>query len=123
LWNVHAAFAQPGRVRVQLSRLLDGHTVLAIARTVRRDVGSFRYPEVFYSVGVGCDAAQARRLVYSDAVNLDHPQGAVPIGITCRLCDREDCTARAFPSIRRPLQVDENVRGVSFFAPVTPSSS
>jgi hypothetical protein len=122
LWNVHAAFAQPGRVRVQLSRLMDGHTVLAIARTVRRDVGSFRFPEVFYSVGVGCDVQQARRLVYADAVNLDNPHGAVPIGITCRLCERVDCTARAFPSIRRPLHVDENVRGVSFFAPVKPAA-
>ena len=118
LWNVHAAFAQPGRVRVQLSRLPDGHMVLAIARTVRRDVGSFRLPEVFYSVGVGCDLGQARRLVYADAVNLDNPHGAVPIGITCRLCERSDCTARAFPSLRQPLQVDENVRGVSFYAPV-----
>ncbi|MGQ0647562.1 MAG: helix-turn-helix domain-containing protein [Gemmatimonadaceae bacterium] len=118
LWNVHGAFAQPGRVRVQLSRLPEGHMVLAIARTVRRDVGSFRFPEVFYSVGVGCDVHQARRLVYADAVNLDNPQSAVPIGITCRLCERSDCTARAFPSMREPLRVDENVRGVSFFAPV-----
>jgi predicted transcriptional regulator/DNA-binding Xre family transcriptional regulator len=120
LWNVHAAFAQPGRVRVQLSQLPGGHTVLAIARTVRRDVGSFRFPEVFYSVGVGCDLDQARRLVYADAVNLDNTQSAVPIGITCRLCERADCTARAFPSLREPLRVNENVRGVSFFAPVRP---
>ena len=41
---------------------------------------------------------------------------ASPVGITCRLCDRFDCRARAFPSIYRPIKVDENVRGVSFFA-------
>ncbi len=120
LWNVHAAFVQPGRVRVQMSTMPNGHTVLAVARTVRRDVGSFRVPEVFYSVGVGCDKSDAHRVVYSDSVNLDNPQSAVPIGITCRLCERSDCTARAFPSLREPLRVDENVRGISFFAPVKP---
>jgi predicted transcriptional regulator/DNA-binding XRE family transcriptional regulator len=120
LWNVHGAFAQPGRVRVQLSRLPDGHTVLAVARTVRREVGSYHSPEVLYSVGLGCAVADAPRLVYADAINLDAPDVAVPIGITCRLCERMDCTARAFPSMRVPLSIDENTRGVSFFAPVRP---
>jgi predicted transcriptional regulator/DNA-binding XRE family transcriptional regulator len=120
LWNVHGAFAQPGRVRVQLSQLPDGQTVLAVARTVRRDVGSYHSPEVLYSVGVGCSAADAPRLVYADAINLETLAAAVPIGITCRLCERSDCTARAFPSIRTPLAIDENTRGISFFAPVTP---
>ena len=119
LWNVHAAFAQPGRVRVQLSRLPDGQTLVAIARSVRRDVGSYHSPEVLYSVGIGCAAADAPRLVYADAINLETLAAAVPIGITCRLCERSDCTARAFPSIRAPLTIDENTRGVSFFAPVT----
>lgn len=43
---------------------------------------------------------------------------AVPVGITCRLCERTDCQARAFPSLRSELRIDENVRGMSFFAPV-----
>ena len=105
-------------MRVQLSRLPDGQTVLAVARTVRRDVGSYNSPEVLYSVGVGCPVSEARRLVYADAINLETMSAAVPIGITCRLCERSDCTARAFPSMRTPLTIDENTRGVSFFAPV-----
>jgi hypothetical protein len=40
------------------------------------------------------------------------------VGVTCRLCERSDCEQRAFPSIRHPLHVDENVRGVSLYAPV-----
>jgi predicted transcriptional regulator len=28
-----------------------------------------------------------------------------------------DCEQRAFPALLHPLKVDENVRGVSFFAP------
>ena len=118
LWNVHAAFLQPGRVRVQLSRLLDGHTVLAVARTVQRHSGSYKALEAPYAVGIGCDSTDARRLVYVDGLDIENAAAAVPIGITCRLCERADCTARAVPSLGGALRIDENVRGVSFFAPV-----
>jgi predicted transcriptional regulator/DNA-binding XRE family transcriptional regulator len=120
LWNVHAAFLQPGRVRVQLSRMPDGHTVLAIARTVQRHSGGYRAPDAPYAVGIGCDASESRRLVYADGLDIDDAAAAVPIGITCRLCERADCTARAFPSLGGALRIDENVRGISFFAPVGP---
>jgi predicted transcriptional regulator/transcriptional regulator with XRE-family HTH domain len=116
LWNVHAAFLQPGVVRVQISKQLDGTTVFAIARTVRRRTGTYHSPHVVYSVGIGCDISQAHRLVYADGMDLANPSLAVPIGITCRLCERTDCQARAFPSLRAPMRVDENVRGISFFA-------
>jgi hypothetical protein len=119
LWNVHAAFLQPGVVRAQLSRLPDGTAVFAVARTVRRHAGDYRAPTVLHSVGIGCDLASARRLVYADGVDLDAPGGGVPIGITCRLCERVDCQARAFPPVHAPLRVDEHVRGVSFYAPVS----
>ncbi|HET9799835.1 MAG TPA: short-chain fatty acyl-CoA regulator family protein, partial [Gemmatimonadaceae bacterium] len=118
LWNVHAAFLQPGRVRVQLSRLPDGHTVLAVARTVQRHSGSYKALEAPYAVGIGCDSSDARRLVYADGLDIEHATNAVPIGITCRLCERADCTARAVPSLGGALRIDENVRGVSFFASV-----
>jgi predicted transcriptional regulator/transcriptional regulator with XRE-family HTH domain len=118
LWNVHAAFLQPGRVRVQLSRLPDGHTVLAVARTVQRHSGSYKALEAPYAVGIGCDSVDARRLVYADGLDIENAAAAVPIGITCRLCERAGCTARAVPSLEGGLRIDENVRGVSFFAPV-----
>ncbi len=117
LWNVHAAFLQPGAVRAQLSRLPDGTAVFAVARTVRRNAGGYGAPTVLHSVGIGCDLASARRLVYADGVDLDSPAAGVPIGITCRLCERADCQARAFPPVHAPLRVDEHVRGVSFYAP------
>jgi predicted transcriptional regulator/transcriptional regulator with XRE-family HTH domain len=118
LWNVHAAFLQPGRVRVQVSRLPDSHPVLAIARTVKRHTSGYGAPEAPYAVGIGCDVAHARRVVYGDGIDFENPATAVPIGVTCRMCERAECTARAFPSIRGTLRIDENVRGVSFFAPV-----
>ena len=59
----------------------------------------------------------AGRLVYADGVDLASKQAAIPVGITCRLCERMDCAQRAFPAVQAPLQVDENRRGLSFYAP------
>jgi predicted transcriptional regulator len=68
-------------------------------------------------VGLGCALERAHELVYADGVNLDNQDAAVPVGVTCRLCDRTDCEQRAFPPLREPLVIDENVRGVSIYAP------
>ena len=120
LWNVHAAFLQPGTIRTQLSRLPDGKAFFSVARTVRKHRGGYLAPDVLYAISLGCDVDSARKLVYADAVDLSNVSAATPVGITCRLCERLDCRARAFPSVHQKLQVDENVRGLSFFAPVTP---
>ena len=116
LWNVHAAFLQPGVIRAQLDRLPDGAMFFSVARTIRKHRGGYHAPEVLYSIGLGCDVESAERMVYADGFDLSNPAGAAPVGITCRLCERLDCRARAFPSIYQPLKVDENIRGVSFFA-------
>jgi predicted transcriptional regulator/transcriptional regulator with XRE-family HTH domain len=117
LWNVHGAFLQPGRVRVQLSRLPDGSALFSVARTVQRHAGGWREPAVLQAVGIGCDVGEAPRLAYAEGMDLSNLAAAVPIGISCRVCERTDCRARAFPSLHHPLQLDENVRGVSFFTP------
>jgi len=36
-------------------------------------------------------------MVYSDGLNFDSKQQAVPVGIACQLCDRPDCVQRAAP--------------------------
>ena len=51
-------------------------------------------------------------------LDLDNPEAYVPVGVTCRLCERTDCEQRAFPSLRHPLKINENVRGVSLYATV-----
>jgi predicted transcriptional regulator/transcriptional regulator with XRE-family HTH domain len=118
LWNVHTAFLQPGVIHTQLSRLPDGTTFFSVARTVRKHRGGYRAPDVLYSLGLGCDVESARKLVYADGFDLINPAASTPVGITCRTCERLDCRARAFPSVHQRLQVDENVRGISFYAPV-----
>ena len=122
LWNVHAAFLRPGMIRVQLSRMPDGHTFFSVARTVRKHRGGYHARNVLYAVGLGCDVESAKELVYADGVDLTNPETAVPVGFTCRLCERVDCDARALPSLQQPLRVDENLRGVSFYTPVVEES-
>lgn len=118
LWNVHTAFLQPGVIHTQLSRLPDGTAFFSVARTVRKHRGGYRAPDVLYSLQLSCDVESARKLVYADGFDLVNPAASTPVGITCRLCERLDCRARAFPSVHRRLQLDENVRGISFYAPV-----
>jgi len=117
LWNVHAAFLSPNAIRVQISRLPDGRTFFSIGRTIRKHRGGYHAPEILYAVELGCDIDSARQLVYADGMDLSNPAGVIPAGITCRLCERLDCGARAFPSMHNPLRIDENVRGISFYAP------
>jgi predicted transcriptional regulator len=96
----------------------DGTTYFWIARTVNRQGGGYHAPRSTVAIGLGCEVAHARSLVYADGVALDSREAVVPVGLTCRLCERMDCEQRAFPPLQHPLQVNENVRGVSFYAPV-----
>ena len=117
-WNVHAAFMTPGMIRIQISRMPDGNVYFCLARTVRSDRGGYHAPHNVQAIGLGCDVRYARELVYADGIDVDDPNAAVPVGVTCRLCEHLDCEQRAFPALTHPLRIDENVRGVSFYAPV-----
>ena len=116
-WNVFAAFLTPGMIRTQLSQMPDGSRYFWVARTIRKNLGGHRSPHTVFALGLGCDVRNARELVYADGVDLDSREAAVPVGVTCRLCDRMDCEQRAFPPLQHPLKIDEHVRGVSFYAP------
>jgi len=116
-WDVHAAFLTPGRIRTQLSKMPDGTAYFCVARTIRKSYGGFASGDMLMAVGIGCPVKDARKLVYADGYDLDNLEAAVPIGTTCRLCERMDCEQRAFPPLQHGLSVDENVRGRSFYAP------
>lgn len=115
-WNVFTAFQTPGRIRTQVSIMPGGEKYFCIARTVPKGRGGYHAPQSTLALGLGCRLDHARELVYADGVDLE--MEGVAIGVTCRLCDRKDCEQRAFPSLRHPLRIDENVRGLSFFTPV-----
>ena len=117
-WNVFAAFLTPGMIQTQLSQMPDGTRYFWVARTVRKEGGGHHAPRTVHALALGCEVSHAKKLVYADGVDLATREAVVPIGLTCRLCERIDCEQRAFPPLQHPLQVNENVRGVSFYAPV-----
>jgi predicted transcriptional regulator len=122
-WNVFAAFMTPGMIRIQISRMPDGAAYFCLARTIHKDSGGYHAQHPVQAIGIGCQIAYARHLVYSDGVDLEHLDTAVSVGVTCRVCEREDCEQRAFPSVRQPLRIDENVRGLSIYTPVDGQSA
>lgn len=118
-WNVFSAFLTPGMIRIQVSRMSDGNMYFCIARTIQKDSGGYHAQHPVQAIGLGCRVEHARALVYSDGIDTANPDTCVPVGVTCRLCERTDCEQRALPSLKVPLHVDENVRGVSLYAPVS----
>jgi predicted transcriptional regulator/DNA-binding XRE family transcriptional regulator len=117
-WNVFEAFTTPGMIRVQLSQMPDGATYFWVARTVSREGAGYLSPRSVLALAIGCEVSHAKELVYAEGVNLESQEAVVPVGLTCRLCERMSCEQRAFPPLQHPLEVNENVRGVSFYAPV-----
>lgn len=110
LWNVHEAFAQPGKILVQLARMPDGVDYICVARTITKRGGAYLRPSRQFAVGLGCEASHAAEVVYAAGLDLDDAAAAVPIGVNCRICERTDCQQRAFPPIGSKISVDERRR-------------
>ncbi len=109
-WNVYTAFLNPGKIKFQLSKMLDGQTFFCLARTVSKRIGNFSSPETFFSIGLGFDIKFAEKCVYSKNFDLHK---AIPTGISCRTCERKNCRQRAFPPMHKSIKFDENIRGFS----------
>jgi predicted transcriptional regulator/transcriptional regulator with XRE-family HTH domain len=107
LWNVHRAFRTPRQIITQWLELPDGQRFFSIARTVTAGGGGFGRPRVDRAIALGCSAEHAGRLIYTqDDAGLS-PDAATPIGVTCRLCHRAECTARSAPPIGRQILPDD----------------
>jgi predicted transcriptional regulator len=115
LWNVHSTFDTPDRLLKQVIELPDGNRYFSIAQMVRRPVAPHPQPQPRFAIGLGCEIRHASRLVYASGMDLEKTEGT-PIGVNCRLCERENCSQRAEPPITRTLILDENTRRVSSFA-------
>ncbi|WP_019644369.1 helix-turn-helix domain-containing protein [Novispirillum itersonii] len=109
-WNVHEAFAQPGKILVQMAKMPDDTPYICVARTVTKGGGAFLKPSRQFAVGLGCEVSYAADVVYADAVDVNAQATAVPIGVNCRICERTDCQQRAFPPIGSRVSVDSNNR-------------
>jgi predicted transcriptional regulator/transcriptional regulator with XRE-family HTH domain len=108
LWNVHDAGAAPERFLVQVAEMPDGARYLCVARGVVKRSDSYLSPDRRYVLGFGCELEHAHELVYSEGVDLKGP--ATPIGVSCRICERDNCAQRAFPPVDRRLSVPKHER-------------
>ena len=119
-WAVHAAFMTPAVITKQYSAMPDGQSYFCFAKVTSEPVAGSLVRGVNYSIGVGTSADDARHFVYADELpRRDLPKSAVPVGITCRFCERTDCSQRAAPSYKFAFAVDENVKKENFFSPIT----
>jgi hypothetical protein len=58
------------------------------------------------AIALGCAAEHAGKLIYTAGQSAGG-EAATPIGVTCRLCQRTDCTARSEPPIGRQILPDD----------------
>jgi hypothetical protein len=114
LWNVHSTFDTPDRLLSQVIELPDGTRYFSIAQVVRRQATPHAQAQPRFAIGLGCEIRHASKLVYASGLNLEAAEGT-PIGVNCRLCERENCSQRAEPPITRTLILDENTRRMSSF--------
>ena len=114
-WNVYSAFTRPGVIQAAVSKMTNGKKYVCIARTVEKGVGRYGKKKSMLSIGLGCEAKYAKEFVYTENLNLNDKKTEIPIGVSCRTCDRLDCSQRAFPPLHKKFDVDINSRGVSVY--------
>ena len=114
-WNVYSAFTRPGVIQAAVSKMTNGEKYVCIARTVEKGVGRYGQSKSILSIGLGCDAKYAKEFVYTENLDITDKKTEIPIGVSCRTCDRLDCSQRAFPPLHKKFDVDINSRGVSIY--------
>ncbi|MEQ9360767.1 MAG: short-chain fatty acyl-CoA regulator family protein, partial [Rhodospirillales bacterium] len=98
-WNVHAASGRAGNVDAQVLQLADGSAYLSVAFGQRRPGAGYNAPDGSYALALGCRLEDAGELVYSGGLDLTRSETFLPVGVTCRLCERTDCAQRAHPTL------------------------
>lgn len=110
LWIVHSAFASPGKICRQLAETPDSARYLCLAIEIKKDGLGFRDPVQRYALALGCEIKHVDQLVYGDDLDIETAASFNPIGISCRICERQNCYQRAVPPLKRPLEIDPHKR-------------
>ena len=114
-WNVYSAFSRPGVIQAAVSKMTNGEKYVCIARTVEKGIGRYGQKKSMLSIGLGCEAKYAKDFVYTENLDIHDKKSENPVGVSCRTCDRLDCSQRAFPPLHKKFDVDINNRGVSVY--------
>ena len=115
LWSVHHAFKTPRRIVSEWVELPGGDRFFSVARTVTAGGGSYEAARVERAIAIACAEEHAPQLIYADNPGLS-AENPTPIGVSCRLCHRAGCIARAEPPIGRPVADDTYRRPGTPFA-------
>ena len=115
----HLAFLTPSQIRRQYEMYPDGTCYFSFAKVVSEPKHGSLARGTVYSIALGTPADNAKHLAYADAMPFADPKNmAVPVGITCRFCERTDCNQRAAPSYKFAFRVDEYTKKDNFFSPL-----
>ena len=114
-WNVYSAFSRPGVIQAAVSKMTNGEKYVCIAKTVEKGVGRYGQKKSILSIGLGCEAKYAKDFVYTENLDLNDKKSEIPVGVSCRTCDRLDCSQRAFPPLHKKFDIDIDSRGVSVY--------
>lgn len=116
---VHLAFLTPSVITKQYSAFPDGSTYFCFAKVVSEPQQGSLVKGTTYSIGLGTHAHHAKHFAYADALPFADPKRmAVPVGTTCRFCERTDCNMRSAPSYKFAFRVDEYTKKDNFFSPL-----
>jgi predicted transcriptional regulator/transcriptional regulator with XRE-family HTH domain len=110
LWNAHRAFETPHGIIRQLAETPDGVRYLCLATQTFKGMGGFAAARTGYVLAFGCEISYADQFVYADDLQIGERSHFDPIGISCRLCERKNCSSRAIPPLRGRLSIDQDLR-------------
>ncbi|MDP1824587.1 MAG: short-chain fatty acyl-CoA regulator family protein [Archangium sp.] len=119
-WAVHLAFLNPSQLTRQYSSMPDGTTYFDFAKVQLQPIEGTIVRGTAYSIGLGTHAENAKYLAYG-LPTTDLKRDAVPIGVSCRFCERTDCNQRSAASYRFAFSFDEYTKKDCFFSPLVNS--
>jgi predicted transcriptional regulator/transcriptional regulator with XRE-family HTH domain len=121
-WAVHNAFLTPSVITKQYSIMPDGGTYFCFAKVAIQPQGGSVARGTTYSIGLGTHTDAAKHLAYADEMPFSSHEMlqklAIPVGVSCRFCERTDCNQRAEPSYKFAFNVDAYTKKDNFFSPL-----
>jgi predicted transcriptional regulator/DNA-binding XRE family transcriptional regulator len=119
-WAAHLAFLNPSQLTRQYSVMPDGTTYFDFAKVQLQPIEGTIVRGTAYSIGLGTHAQNAKFLAYGLPMT-ELKRDAIPIGVSCRFCERTDCNQRSAASYRFAFSFDEYTKKDCFFSPLVQS--
>ncbi len=113
MWS---ATMRSGEILPQAIAFGDGTRTFTLSCAIRIANEEDRYNRTQHIVMLGCPLEEAGQLVYADTRDFENPDNLTPVGLNCRLCDRQSCAQRAFPPLQKRLYADETKRSAVPFS-------